>query len=289
MNWIKQSSVILIIKVLVTAVALGFVLSQIPVKQLFQILIHAKISLLLLATLLFILSKYFSSIRLHRVFANAGIEISAEYNFYLYVLGMLYNFILPSGVGGDAYKVLKIERDFNYTHKHIATVVFFDRISGLVALCNIACILFTALFYISYLLHLVLILILLNAAFYFLLSKIVAFRLFVLKTELFSWGVQILQSVCAYCICLSLNIHEHIFVYVCIFLISSIVSVLPISIGGLGAREYTFMIAAGYLSIEQDKAVCIGLLFYIITLLVSLSGIYFLFKPITKKSHYVSE
>ena len=199
---------------------------------------------------------------------------------------MLYNFILPSGIGCDAYKVFKIERDFKYTHKHVAAVVFFDRISGLVALCNIACMLFSVLFYKIYLLPIAVALILLNAAFYIVFPKIVEGDFFTIKTELLSSAVQILQCMCAYSIALSLDIYDHLFVYICIFLISSIVSVLPISIGGLGAREYTFLIAASYLLIEQDKAVCIGLLFYLITLLISLSGIYFLFKPIAKTSYY---
>lgn len=289
MKWLKQPYVILIIKLVITGIALGFVLSQIPAWHLLQILLHVKFPLLFLATALFALSKYFSSRRLHGIFSNTGMPIPSGYNFDLYLLGMLYNFILPSGVGGDAYKVLKIQRDFNYAHKHVAGVVFFDRISGLAALCNIASILFTALFYEAYLLPVILIVIILNAGFYLLISKIVLKHFFTFKTELYSWAVQILQSLCAYSIALSLNIQEQLFIYVCVFLISSIVSVLPISIGGLGAREFTFMIAASYVFIEQDKAVCIGLLFYIITLLISLGGIYFLFKPITKKSYYAHE
>lgn len=286
MKWLKLPYVVPIIKLLITSVLLAVVLLKIPIGQLIQIVLQVKLSLLLIAALLFALSKYVSSYRLHTTFLNAGLTIPAGYNFHLYLLGMLYNFILPTGIGGDAYKVIKIERDFKYTHKHVAAVVFFDRLSGLVALCNIVCIVFTAIFYSLFLLPVIGILLFLNTAFYILFSRIVKNAFFTIKTEILSWTVQLLQSMCAYNLALALNIHEHVFVYVCIFLISSIVSVLPISIGGLGAREYTFMIAATYLPIEQDKAVCIGLLFYIITLLISLSGIYFLFKPITKTSYY---
>lgn len=286
MKWLKHPYLLLMLKLLITAIALGIVFTHIPVKQLVQILWQVKISFLILAKLLFALSKYLSSYRLNSVFSNTGIDIPKEYNFHLYLLGMLYNFILPSGIGGDAYKVLKIERDFGYTHKHIASIVFFDRISGLIALCNLASIMLVEIFFKNYLFPLLIILILLNAVFYILVSKLFSTQFFTIKTELLSWGVQILQAICAYSIALSLNIDEHVFVYVAIFLISSIVSVLPISIGGLGAREYTFMIAASYLMIEQGKAVCIGLLFYIITLFISLLGIYFIFKPITKASYY---
>lgn len=287
MKWLKHPYLILMLKLLITGASLGLVFTNISANQVLQMILQAKVSLLVLATLLFILSKCISSYRLHIVFTNSGIKIPKGYNFHLYVLGMLYNFILPSGIGGDAYKVIKIERDFGYTHKKVASVVFFDRISGLLALCNLAGILITTLFFIDYLLPLFIIIILLNALFYLFLSKLFSTHFFTVRTELLSWGVQLLQSLCAFAIAISLDIHEHLFVYVCIFLISSIVSVLPISIGGLGAREYTFMVASSYLMIEQDKAVCIGLLFYIITLFISLLGIYFIFKPIAKASYYV--
>jgi len=287
MKWLKHPYCVLLIKLLITGIALAIVLTTISVKDILNIFLHAKLSWLILATVLFMLSKFLSAHRLHAIFSNAEIEIPKDYNLHLYLLGMLYNFILPSGIGGDAYKIIKIEKDFGYTHKHIASVVFFDRISGLVALCNIACILIVYIYFHMYLFLLLGILILLSILFYFILSKTYIKGFFTFQTEAFSWGVQLLQSLCAYAIVLSLDMHDHRIVYVCVFLISSIVSVLPISIGGLGAREYTFMVAAGYLLIQQDKAVCIALLFYLITLLISLFGMYFIFKPITKTSYYV--
>jgi glycosyltransferase 2 family protein len=286
MKWHNQTYIKLLLKLIITGVALGFVFMHIPLRDLIAILSHTNILWLTAALLLFACSKYISAARFHDIFLNAGFEISRGYNFKLYLLGMLYNFILPSGVGGDAYKVIKIERDFGYKTQKIAVLIFFDRISGLVALGNIAAIMLTLFLFQDYFISISMVLLLANAGYYIMLSKLVPLKIFSVKTEVLSWVVQLLQSFCAYCIIQSLSIEQHVWIYILIFLISSIVAVIPLTIGGLGAREYTYMVASNYFMIQSDKAVCIGLLFYLITLLISSSGIYFVFKPINK-TYYV--
>ena len=65
--------------------------------------------------------------------------------------------------------------------------------------------------------------------------------------------------------------------YLVLFLISSVVAMLPITIGGLGARELTFWYGSQYLDIHAEKAVAIGFLFYLISTAVSFLGIVFSF------------
>ncbi|MGN6647818.1 MAG: lysylphosphatidylglycerol synthase transmembrane domain-containing protein [Cytophaga sp.] len=282
MNRYNQPYVKLLLKLIITGIALGFVFMHIPMHDLIAVLSQANALWLAIALMLFTCSKYISAARFHDIFSNAGIKIPRGYNFKLYLLGMLYNFMLPSGVGGDAYKVIKIERDFGYKTQKVTLLILFDRISGLIALSNIAGILLILFLFGNYFIVLSLALMLLNVMYYATLSKLVPVKIFSIKTEMLSWTVQLFQSLCAYCIIRSLSIEQHVWIYILIFLISSIVAVIPLTIGGLGAREYTFMIAANYFMIQTDKAVCIGLLFYIITLLISSLGIYFIFKPINK-------
>jgi hypothetical protein len=63
--------------------------------------------------------------------------------------------------------------------------------------------------------------------------------------------------------------------YLFLFLISSIVATLPITIGGIGSREITFLFGAEMMHLDVHLSIALSLLFYVITAVVSLSGIYF--------------
>jgi uncharacterized membrane protein YbhN (UPF0104 family) len=60
-----------------------------------------------------------------------------------------------------------------------------------------------------------------------------------------------------------------------LFLLSSVVAVLPFTIGGIGARELVFIFGADYLLIDKNTAVAFSILFFIITAVSSLSGIFY--------------
>ncbi|MGB7393889.1 MAG: lysylphosphatidylglycerol synthase domain-containing protein, partial [Pricia sp.] len=76
----------------------------------------------------------------------------------------------------------------------------------------------------------------------------------------------------------ALSIENHILAYLFVFLISSIVSVVPLTIGGIGSREVTFYYGALWLGLDQDTSIGISIAFFVITAVVSLCGIYFHFK-----------
>jgi uncharacterized membrane protein YbhN (UPF0104 family) len=90
--------------------------------------------------------------------------------------------------------------------------------------------------------------------------------------------VQLAQLASAYFILMALNVEENQLSYLFIFLISSIVSVLPLTIGGIGSREVTFFYGAKLLGLDENTSVGISMEFFIITALVSLFGILYHFK-----------
>jgi uncharacterized membrane protein YbhN (UPF0104 family) len=51
-----------------------------------------------------------------------------------------------------------------------------------------------------------------------------------------------------------------------------IAQVLPISIGGLGVREFALVFFLGAVGVGKEQALALGLLFYVLTLVASLSG-----------------
>jgi hypothetical protein len=79
---------------------------------------------------------------------------------------------------------------------------------------------------------------------------------------------------------MALSIEGNTIAYLVIFLVSSIVSVIPLTLGGLGSREVTFFYGAALLGLEESTSVGISVVFFLITALVSLTGIVFHFKKV---------
>jgi uncharacterized membrane protein YbhN (UPF0104 family) len=91
-------------------------------------------------------------------------------------------------------------------------------------------------------------------------------------------AVQILQVITVVFILLSINFNNDFSPYLFSFLVSSIVSIIPFTIGGLGAREYVMIYASLILNMDKNIGVFISAAFWIISALVSLSGIYYAYR-----------
>ncbi|HEX7847441.1 MAG TPA: lysylphosphatidylglycerol synthase domain-containing protein, partial [Chitinophagaceae bacterium] len=91
------------------------------------------------------------------------------------------------------------------------------------------------------------------------------------------------QVICAYLIMAALGIPAHVTEYIFIFLVSSVVSVLPLTIGGLGIREVVFLEGSKYFGLLQETSVVISILFYLITLFTSAWGAVYVFKDPLKE------
>jgi len=63
-----------------------------------------------------------------------------------------------------------------------------------------------------------------------------------------------------------------LFNYLVVFLITSIAVVLPITNGGVGATEITFVYLAKYFHYDVSLAVSLALMFQLITLFVCITG-----------------
>ena len=91
--------------------------------------------------------------------------------------------------------------------------------------------------------------------------------------------MQLAALACVYCILFSLQVHTNREDYIFIFLIAAVASVLPISVGGgLGVREFVIVAGAKYAGLEQQTALLISLLFYLVTVTCALSGMIYVFK-----------
>ncbi len=272
-----------ILKFAVTAAALYFVIRKVDVAQVKALYGQASLVMLAGALAAFALSKLISAFRLNLYFRAIGIIMNEKANTRLYLLGMFYNLFLPGGIGGDGYKVYLLQKKYQSGTKKLIGAVLADRISGMVALAVLS------LAGIS-LLDAGPGLSVLNFTFILIPFAFLAYYLFIryiypyfLKINLVTFGygfaVQLLQLICAGLLLLALGETDDHLSYLVIFLVSSVIAVLPISVGGVGVRELTFLYGSQLLNIDMNIAVGISFLFYLVTAVVSLPGIYFVFRP----------
>lgn len=265
----------LFIKLAVTAVCLWYVSRKIDWALTWQLIQQSNKWWLVAGAVLFILSKIVSSFRLNIYFKSIGVHLSEVANLKLYWLGMFYNLFLPGGIGGDAYKVILLNRNKKQSVKLLSASVLLDRVSGVIGLAILAAIYFALICdQKGYSTSLLAAIIPALFVYYLFIKKIFpSFISAFTGTLLLGLLVQALQILCAYCIMASINITEHQSAYIFIFLLSSIVAILPFTIGGLGAREVVFLWGSSLFFLDKQQSIYISILFYLITLLVSFVGV----------------
>ena len=265
----------LFIKLAVTAVCLWYVSKKIDWVLTWKLLQQSNKWWLVAAAVLFILSKAVSSFRLNIYFKCIGVHLSEVANLKLYWLGMFYNLFLPGGIGGDAYKVILLNRNKKQSVKLLSASVLLDRVSGVVGLAILAAIYFALISdQKGYSTSLLAAIVPALFIYYFFIKKIFpSFISAFTSTLLLGLLVQALQVLCAFCIMASINIAEHQSAYIFIFLLSSIVAILPFTIGGLGAREVVFLWGSSMFFLDKQQSIYISILFYLITMLVSFVGV----------------
>jgi uncharacterized membrane protein YbhN (UPF0104 family) len=265
----------LLVKLAFMAAALWLVARHLNLPALGRTLRQARPGWLALAAALFTLSKLISSVRLNTFFRAVGIQLTERYNLRLYWLGMFYNLFLPGGIGGDGYKVYLLGKEFPGQRGVIFRALLLDRLSGMVALLVLLLGLFAATDYPGWYRVGALALIPLGLGLSYGLGRwgFGEFRSAFGRTSWEALGVQGAQVLCAWALLAALGAaHGPVLPYLLVFLASSIAAVLPLTVGGLGARELTFLYGAKLFALSVPVAVSVSVLFYVITALVSLVG-----------------
>jgi len=271
----------LLLKISITGLSLYLVSKKVELNDLKDAFSKSNSLFLFLAFIAFVISQLISSSRLNTFFKGMGLNISEIFNFKIYLLGMFYNLFLPGSIGGDAYKVVRISRVYDVPYKKTAVAVLLDRFSGLFALILLTSFLWAGVFKGGYYSVWVVV-----GGFGIIpVSYLVVKKLFPYFERCFAptylWGllVQLLQVVCMFCILKALHVTDMTIAisYLLLFMISSVVAVLPFTVGGLGGRELVFLWGAQFLHLDVQQAVAASLLFYFITVLASAVGFPFVF------------
>ncbi len=268
-----------LIKLAISVTIIALILRKIDERLLLDVVRYANPLWVVWALIWFILSKVISAFRFNRLLLSENIVLTRLQNLRLYWLCMYYNLLLPGGISGDGYKIKVLMEKFSRPLKRIVTITLLDRISGLIALGQLSVL---VLLWIPEIQHygwliLPILLISLTAGFFLFRWAGIRDRSIWIRTSLQSIGVQGSQAIATLGLVLALGQGDHWPDYLILFLISSLVAMIPITIGGAGARELTFLYGSQFLDIHAEKAVAIGFLFYLISTSVSFFGIIYSF------------
>jgi uncharacterized membrane protein YbhN (UPF0104 family) len=270
----------LILKIGVSVLCFWYISTKIDFQKAFHALTTANWFFLFMALLFFALSKLLSAFRLNIYFRNIHLQLSERKNLKLYGLGMFYNLFLPGAISGDAYKVILLRRRYKTSYKKTSAAVLLDRFSGVLALAVILAAYGLAVLHnYQYDVLLIAAALLAIAGFYFTVRFL--FKDFLpgfVPTFFWALGVQLCQVICIYFILASLGIPLWQHAWIFIFLLSAVISILPVSLGGgLGTRELVFAEGASFFHFDPQAGVVISLLFYLTTVIGSLWGLYYIF------------
>ena len=267
-----------ILQIIITVFFVYFTLSNLDLSKLFKLLKSVNVVYLVLASFIYFSSQIISSERLRYILNYNEFFISFKKNFTLYLIGLFYNFFIPGGIGGDAYKSFLMNKKFDWKLSKVVKLILLDRMIGLGVLCCILVGLYELIFLSFNFIYLILTVFIFYVIGYYLVKVIFKNQNIFWKSFIYSTASHFIQFISLLIILYSLGIENSYFEIIIVFILSSIFSVF--SFGGIGIREYIFLSSASILSFSPELAASIGLLFTISAAISSLPGLKFVFsKP----------
>src|SRR6187401_796614 len=235
-SWLKT-----LLKLTVLVVIIILIVRKIDERLLLRVLTSIQPLWILWALLWFALSKFIAALRFNTLLRTDGMHLATWQNVKLYWLCMYYNLLLPGGISGDGYKIKVLMDHFKRPFKRLLTLTLVDRISGMIALGQLGLVL---MYFIPF-----------TQPYRpwiipaFILSLMVIWQLYRFSRVGTIWwlntvqsiGVQGAQAVATLGLVYALGQQSHWADYLILFLASSLVAMVPMTIGGAGARELTFL------------------------------------------------
>ena len=302
---LKQFTLITI-KVVVTLLLFGWVISQVDLYTLQQIVSSANIGHLAIATVCHAAAFLLFSIRWWYLYRLQDRKFSYKHTFESYYLGLFCNNILPTGMGGDVVRILRLHRAGFDSHLLVSSTVL-DRIIGLVTIILMG---LMALLFIPNLnlsgttINIIIVFTLvipIGISFLFsgysakilsviskrfehnhirnyLIKVLTSFHEYrrkrpqLLIALLLSFIAQYLVILSYIFIGASLNIDLPVLIYFSIIPIVFLATSLPVSVGGLGIRESILVYLFTLFGIDTQAAIALSLIYFSLIVFLTLPG-----------------
>ncbi len=276
-----------ILKYLFALTLLTFVVRKVGVEEIEKHLREISPSEGLLALLLASFAQYFSALRMRYFFTAAGFSMSKHYAVVLFYVGAFYNFLLPGGIGGDAYKVILVRKRLEMPAMQGIRIMVADRASGL---CIIMLTLFLSLYLsgfghiISHGNALLIAATIITPVAYLFASKILLKQnpSDMINSLGFSVIAQLFWMATFAMLWKAIGHGDHLIEYIGLYCAASIASMIPVSVGGLGIKEMSYIYGASLMqsfmgiTIDADIGVAISLCMFALTFVSSLPGLFWL-------------
>jgi len=271
----------LLLKLGVTSVLLWYVFSKVPISEVKNRLIHANYWWMFAGVIAYFFSMVASSWRLLSFFKSINLRLDPRFNFRLYLLGIFYNLLLPGGIGGDGYKIYLLHKNYKLPAKKVFWAIAFDRLSGLWAIGLIIVSLKVFIPQIDIHIGIPLAIFVVGTVVYYTVVRIFFkdFTRHFFKGHAKAIIVQSCQVICIIFVLIGQDFHGKFAPYLLSFLLSALAAVVPITVGGAGAREAIFQKLSPIFHMNVGLAVFLSVSFYLISLLVALLGLYYVIRP----------
>jgi len=298
-----------ILKLTITSLAVGLLLLVTDISDVLSKIRRANGLVIAVSILSIWVAQAISSLRWQWILRADGANVPLGFLFISYMVGMFANALLPTSIGGDivkTYDVYQRTKDISLS----ITSVFMERFSGLLVLLglswagvSIACRLWAPSLFWGWIIASAGACLLVLAMFkcgvidriiswaekgmFARLARLVrkcaaiiaAYRnrkLLIFKLIIISIPVQLLTIVIYQMIGASLAIEIPFIYYLFGVPLIVILSLLPISLGGLGVREAAGVFVFGFAGLSPEAALSLSVLFTAVTYLASLLGAVFL-------------
>lgn len=269
-----------LLKVAVTVLLVYLISKKIDFAQVKKTFLKSDPVFLILGLAAFSVSQVFGSWRLLSFLKGIGMPVQFGYNFRLYMLGLFYNVFLPGGIGGDGFKIYILRKKFQLPTKRIVLAVLLDRVSGVWAIGLLCVVLIILIPKIEIPATLPVVALIIGTIVYYfgLLKFFPDYSKNFISKHIKAAIVQSFQLVTVICILLSQGFAGKFSPYLFSFLVSSLATVIPVSFGGFGLREYVMTHASGVFDMDQSLAVFVTLTFLILSTIAALPGMYFVYR-----------
>ena len=304
---IKKIGVI-IARISISLVLLIFLFRQVDPGSLLAVIKKADKLLLYLAFLITFFIYFFCFLRWKMLLETLGINLPKKRLISAFSGGIFFNMFLPSTVGGDFVRSADIGYHSKKTSTVVATVLL-DRLSGFTGMIVVALIalisgaqsikdqkIISSIWLLAVLLLLV-ILVIFNDFVHGFFSRLFysqhpgrirgglqsalkemhgfkQHKSVIVKNLLLSIAVQVIGPIITYIIAVSLRLEVNLIYFFLFIPIVSVVTLLPISIGGLGVRDYVTILLFTSIGISKHFAFAFSLLgFFFLILYAGIGGI----------------
>ena len=309
-----KSALITIAKLLITVLFFYYIFTRIDSSQFTETLRAASMTLLVAAFLLLWLGHFICIFRWRLLMRPLMPTPTIANLFGIYCIGMFFNLTFPTIIGGDVVKVYYTGKQSKAWAESFAST-FLDRDIGMFAMMIIACcaimihpvsvpgIPVTLILWSVFLLFVLGNIAVFTPRFYRLLSMLLQklrFEKIAARIEHIAgafqivgrhpktlWGAlvisfmnQLLVIVVTWVTALGLGVHISPLYYMIFVPVITLISMIPISLNGMGLREFSFMSLFGAIGVAHESCIALGLLASLMTILSSLPGgiVYILFR-----------